>query len=275
MNLAAIQWNSSVDVAENLASLEHWLRQLPNDRPMLVVIPEMFASFAGQAGNNMAIAETLGDGPVQRALQGLCQQFAVWLVAGTFPIKSDDVERYYACSLVFDELGQVQGSYNKIHLFDAVVNDATGLYRESATTKAGSHLSVVPSPFGRIGQTVCYDVRFPGLFMALVEQQVDIIVVPSAFTVTTGQAHWRTLLQARAIESQCYIIAPDQGGAHANGRQTYGHSLIVSPWGEILAELGTEPGVIIAKRDVEYQTSLRQRMPVAVHNQFSARWNHA
>lgn len=275
MKLAVVQWNSSPEIAENLATLAHLLGQLPAERPMLVAIPEMFASFAGQAGNLLAIAEPLGEGPIARAVAALARQFQLWIVAGTIATTSDEAGRYYSSSLIFDDRGELRGDYQKIHLFDALVADGTGSYQESATTKPGTKLSVVDSPFGKIGQAICYDLRFAGLFSALVAQGADIIVLPSAFTVPTGEAHWQPLLQARAIETQCYWLAPDQAGEHANGRQTHGHSMIISPWGEVLAELAREPGVAVVEFDLAKLRGIRQKMPVSRHNQFTVSGPHS
>lgn len=264
--LVAVQMVSSSDWRENLTSLEGQLEELPPQPNTLVVLPECFACFGGSDKQLLNIAEHRGAGPIQTELQQIAKKFGVWLVAGTLPLRCDDPNKFSASCLLINNLGVITAEYQKIHLFDVQVNDNTKVYRESRYTQAGSQLVTVDTPLGKIGFAVCYDIRFAGLFNAM--EQVDILVLPSAFTQKTGEAHWHTLVAARAIEKQCYLVAANQGGVHANGRQTYGHSCIMSPWGENLAQIKTGSGWISAELDLPLIESIRDAMPIAYHNKF-------
>ena len=257
---------------ENLQRVRTLCAKLPQARPQLVVLPEAFSCFGGGDKQQLAVAEALGDGPIQQALSEIAQEFDIWLCAGTVPIKTGD--KFYAASLLYDAAGEQVAQYNKIHLFDVEVADNTKRYLESAVTEPGQQLVVVDSPFGQLGMAVCYDVRFPELFRALREQGAEIILLPSAFTRVTGAAHWHVLTRARAIEQQCYVIAAGQYGVHENGRETYGHSLIVSPWGQVLAEQAHGEGVISTAVDSDELASIRRRMPVNSHNRFKVTQQH-
>lgn len=266
VNLIALQMVSTPDPHENLAWVEQQLQQLSLDAPGLVVLPECFACFGGGDKRLQDIAEQPGQGEIQDTLARLARQYGVYLVAGTVPLRCEHSGKFTASCLMYDAHGQQLAHYRKIHLFDVEVADNTRSYQESRYTQAGRDIVVADTPFGRIGLAVCYDVRFPGLFQAMGD--VDIIALPAAFTRVTGQAHWLPLLQARAIEKQCYVIAPNQGGVHANGRETYGHSAILCPWGQLLAMIEEGPGMIMASTSPHELTRIRQSMPVARHNQF-------
>lgn len=270
--ISALQWTSAAHWPENQRRLETLFSGLPEQRPQLVVLPELFGVFgAGEAGQ-AEVAEAYGSGPMQDTIAELARRHGVWVVAGTIPIQAD--ERYAAASLLFDDQGVIQARYDKVHLFDAQVNDNTRSYQESRYTRPGSELVVTDTPFGRLGLAVCYDLRFPELFRALREQGAEIITLPSAFTKVTGAAHWETLVRARAIENQVYMVAPDQGGRHADGRETWGHSMIVDPWGTVVAEQEALQGIIAVSPDLPQLHKLRERMPVAQHNQFAVRFRH-
>jgi nitrilase len=200
-------------------------------------------------------------------LSELCKQHTIWLNADTIPEPYDD-NKYYVAMHLYNNHGKCIATYNKIHLFDVNVDDKTGSYRESDFTQAGSEVVVVDSPFGKIGLTVCYDLGFSGLFNELARQGADIILVPSAFTVATGKTPWQPLLTTRAIETQCYVIAAAQHGSHENGRQTYGHSMILSPWGDMLSELPTGTGFISCNADLNPSHKIRRDMPVQSHQRF-------
>ncbi len=267
--LVAVEMTSSVDWQANLATLTKTLKNLPDTRPMLVAVPEAFACFGGSEKNALALAQATE--ALLAALADLCREYDIWLLAGTIPMAHDDT-RYKAASMLFNADGECVARYDKIHLFDVDVSDNTQSYRESDSTAAGDDVVVVDTPFGKIGLAVCYDVRFAGLFMAMQAKGADIITLPSAFTQVTGAAHWHTLIRARAIETQCYFLAPNQVGTHANGRQTYGHSLIVSPWGEVLAECQAGEQFCAATVNSLHQSELRRKMPVLEHAQFNAKW---
>ena len=267
--LVALQMTSGPDVSANLDFVEQQLKRLQVTEPTLMVLPECFACFGGGDQAVLKIAEQAGDGPVQRRLSELARQHNIWLAAGSFPLKVANQNKYTASCLLFDSQGQLQAEYQKIHLFDVQVADQTGSYLESRYTQAGEHLVVLDSPFGKLGLAICYDIRFAAMFQAMNQiAQLDVLLLPAAFTQVTGQAHWRALLSARAIENQCYLVAANQTGEHANKRQTYGHSCIISPWGETLAELPEDTGLIEATIDPHSLHTIRSNMPLAQHNKF-------
>lgn len=266
VQVSVVQWTSENKPETNLGILRRLLQTLPQRRPQLVVIPEAFASFGAGEATQLERAEPAGDGPIQRAVAELAREFSVWIVAGTIPITAG--ERYHAASILFDDNGRQVARYNKIHLFDASVEDGTKEYQESRFTRPGEDIVVADTPFGRIGMAVCYDLRFPELFRALRDAGAELIVLPSAFTYVTGKAHWQPLLQARAIETQCFVLAPNQGGQHPDGRETWGHSMIIDPWGHVCAEVIQSVGVASTELNLSAIADVRKRMPVAQHNQF-------
>ncbi|MFY8327071.1 carbon-nitrogen hydrolase family protein [Pseudoalteromonas sp. ZZD1] len=263
--IIAVQMCSGINPEQNLQQLEQQLSQLPNTRPLLACLPESFLIFAKHGKDALAIAQQ--STAYQTKLATLCRKYGIWLAAGTMPIASSD-DKYLAASLLFNNHGDVVAQYNKMHLFDVDVADGTGAYRESNFTQAGNDVVVVDSPFGKIGLTVCYDLRFSCLFNALQRRGAEIILVPSAFTTVTGKAHWQPLLTARAIETQSYVIAAAQAGQHENGRATYGHSLIISPWGNVLSELKNGTGFIGCQPDLLALHAIRRDMPVQSHQRF-------
>jgi nitrilase len=268
-NIVAIQMSSSPLVEDNLAFVEQQLTLLPPQRPCLVVLPECFACFGGGDKLMLDIAEDLHSGPIQYKLKQLAKQYGIWLVAGSLPLLCPAENKFTASCLLIDDQGEIVEEYQKIHLFDAQVADNTGTYLESRYTQAGNTLIVTDTPFGNLGLAVCYDIRFAGMFAAMSQiAQIDVLALPAAFTQHTGQAHWHTLLGARAIENQCYIVAANQTGKHSNKRQTYGHSCIISPWGEKLVELPHDTGIIHAPIDHQLLAEISTKMPVYQHNKF-------
>lgn len=276
VQLTALQMTSGPDPEKNLQKVAQLLQDLPPQRPQLVVLPEAFSCFGAGDKQQLQSAERFGDGPLQRRLAALAKQHGIWLVAGTIPVvDTDNAERFSAACLVFNSAGELAGRYDKIHLFDVEVADNTRTYHESRYTKPGTKVVTIATEFGRLGLAVCYDVRFPELFRALRDQGCDIMVLPSAFTKVTGAAHWHQLVRARAIEQQCLMVAPGQVGEHANGRETYGHSLIVDGWGTILAEQKHGTGVLSATADISELADIRKRIPVATHNQFKVKYERS
>lgn len=271
--ISVIQWTSGNRPEENIEQLQRLVRLLPEHRPQLVVLPEAFASFGAGEANQQARAETPGAGPIQDAVADIARKHDLWIVAGTIPIEAG--ERYSGASILFNNQGEQVARYNKIHLFDATVEDGTGSYQESKFIQPGNELVVVDTPFGRIGMSVCYDLRFPEQFRALRAQGAEIIVLPSAFTRVTGKAHWQPLLQARAIENQCYIVAPNQGGEHPDGRETWGHSMIIDPWGKVCTEISSDIGVGSVPIEPANISDVRKRMPVQSHNKFKVSFKDA
>lgn len=272
--LSAIQLTSTPEPAHNLQQAAHFIAQLPKDSHHLVVLPECFAFFGGTDGGNLQHQANLAEGPIQTACAAMAREFGIYLLAGSVPTTSPEPGRFCASSLLFSPDGELIADYQKIHLFDVDITDNTGSYRESAKTFPGNKVVMTQLAELKLGLSVCYDVRFPGLMQALAAQGMNVLSVPAAFTRVTGTAHWHTLLKARAIENQCFVVAPNQTGKHANGRETYGHSLIISPWGEVLADAGTEPGWISASVDLEQCNELRNKMPVATHNRFHSELKH-
>ncbi|MDX1539576.1 carbon-nitrogen hydrolase family protein [Arsukibacterium sp.] len=268
--LSAIQLTSGPEPAANLAAVRQYLQQLPQAEQHLVLLPECFAVFGGSDKLQLAHQAAIGEGEIQQACRQLAREFNVFLVAGSQPTTTSDPNRFAASSLVYSPKGELLADYQKLHLFDVNVADNTGSYRESATTLAGQKISVCQLPGLKLGLSICYDVRFPGLMQALAALGMQVLTVPSAFTRPTGVAHWHTLLRARAIENQCFVLAANQTGVHANGRETFGHSLIIDPWGEVLADAGTGPGWVSALVDLSQCQQLGQKMPVHQHNRFNS-----
>ncbi|OZB06913.1 MAG: amidohydrolase [Idiomarina sp. 34-48-12] len=268
---------SSPNPQQNLQEIEQQLKALPDFRPQLVVLPEACLCFGAGDKRQRELAELPGDGPMQDGLAALAKRYDVWLVGGTIPlIDSLDAKKFSAASLVFNPQGQCVARYNKMHLFDVDVADNTKSYRESNWTNAGDSVITVATEFGTLGLAVCYDVRFAELFRALRTAGADIIVLPSAFTQVTGNAHWHVLTRARAIEQQCFLVASAQAGEHENGRQTYGHALVIDGWGRILAETETmQPSIATALVDTESLHKIRHDIPVAEHFNRSKKVLHA
>jgi nitrilase len=265
MKAAAIQMQSGADVAANLDAAEQLLRDAAAAGATFAVLPENFAFLAADDAGKLAMAERPGTGPVQDFLGRNARELGLWLVGGTVPLRGDEPGRTYAASLLYGPDGVREARYDKIHLFDVGVPGADESYRESSTTIAGSELVSFAAPFGRLGMAVCYDIRFPALFGALGTSGIDVLSMPAAFTVPTGEAHWQVLLRARAIESLCYVVAAAQTGVHPGGRRTYGHSMIVGPWGEVLAQRPSDPGFVVAELDMMRLRPLRERFPAVAH----------
>lgn len=264
--MAAVQMVSGPDVAGNLAATADLLAQAADRGARLAVLPENFALMGQREGDKLAVREVEGEGPIQAFLAEQAARHRLWLVGGTIPLRTDsDDNRVRAACLLYDDRGRQVARYDKVHLFDVQVVGSAERYAESATIEPGDRYLVADTPFGRLGLAVCYDLRFPEQFRAMVDRGMDILALPAAFTATTGQAHWETLLRARAIENQCYVIASAQGGRHANGRETHGDSLIIDPWGEILDRLPQGPGVVLAKFDRQRLESIRRQFPVLEH----------
>ena len=233
MKVAALQMNSGADVAANLDTAGRMLAGAARDGCVLSVLPENFAFMGERGRDKAALAERVGEGPIQDFLAAAARENKMWIVAGSIPLVSPaiDAARVYGACPVYDTEGRQQAMYRKIHLFDVDLVDNDESYRESRSMFPGDDVVAVDTDIGRVGLTICYDVRFPEHFRLLVDEGATVFTVPAAFTATTGAAHWHTLLRARAIENLAYVIAPGQVGMHPDGRATYGHSLIVDPWG--------------------------------------------
>jgi predicted amidohydrolase len=263
MRVAAIQMNSGDDVAINLDLADKLLSDAAADGSVLAVLPENFALMPKRGRDKAKIAEEPGEGPIQAFLSEASQRYGLWIIAGSMPLVSPEIEaeRVYGACPVYSDDGEVQAIYNKIHLFDVDLVDKQESYRESRSMYPGDDTVTVDTPCGRVGLTICYDLRFPELYRQLVDKGATVFTVPAAFTATTGEAHWHALLRSRAIENLAYVVAPGQYGEHPDGRSTYGHSLIVDPWGRVLAEAADGNGFIAADIDPLLAEKLRSEFP--------------
>ena len=259
--IAAVQMVSSPDVDDNLRRADALIAEAAGQGARVVGVPEYFCILGLRDSDKVAVREPDGSGPIQSFLAATAAKYKVWLVGGTVPLACPDPAKVMNTVLVFNDSGERVARYDKIHLFG--FNNGTERYEESRTIEHGLHPVAVDTPFGRMGLSVCYDLRFPELYRAF--GPADIIWVPSAFTATTGKAHGEPLLRARAIENLAYVIAPAQGGRHANGRSTHGHSMIIDPWGVILAELDAGEGVVVAEVDPAHTAKLRSQLPALEH----------
>ncbi|MES2635964.1 MAG: carbon-nitrogen hydrolase family protein [Pseudomonadota bacterium] len=266
VKVAGIQMASSPNVGANLIEAERLIALAVGQGAKIVVLPEYFCIMGIKETDKVAVREKLGDGPIQRFLAKMAKEHKIWLIGGTIPLVSDFVNKVRNSCLVFNDKGVQVARYDKIHLFG--LDLGTEHYHEENTIEPGDSVVVVETPYGKIGLSVCYDLRFPELYRAMGE--VDMIVIPSAFTETTGKAHWESLIRARAIENLCYVIAPAQGGYHVSGRETHGNSMIVDPWGVIQDRLPRGSGVVIANVNRDYQTSLRNSLPALKHRTIKA-----
>ena len=265
---AAIQMASSPNIRSNLLEADKLIGEAVKAGARLVALPENFALMGEHELDKVKARENDGAGPIQEFLSSVARKYGVWVVGGTIPLAGEEVNKVRASCLVYDDRGERVGRYDKIHLFDVSVPDTDEEYRESDSIEPGSDLAVVDTPFGKLGLSVCYDLRFPELYRKLVAQGAEILVVPAAFTDQTGAAHWEVLLRARAIENLCYVIAPDQGGFHINGRKTFGHSMIIDPWGVILDCNKSGGGFVCAEIDHERLAKVRAAFPVLQHRRF-------
>lgn len=264
--VACIQMTSTEDVSQNLLAAQGLIREAAEQGAQLIVLPENFALMGLDQADKVKHREEFGRGPVQDFLSGMASELNVWIVGGTIPISSPhDKNKVFACCLVFNDQGKVVGRYDKIHLFDVELRKTNENYSESKTVERGDEIVVVETPFGKLGLAVCYDVRFPEMFRLMLKHGVEIFALPSAFTYTTGSAHWDVLVRARAIENLAFVLAACQTGSHSNTRKTYGHSMVVNPWGEVQICLPENPGVIITELNRDFQQRIREEFPALTH----------
>ncbi|WP_261816070.1 carbon-nitrogen hydrolase family protein [Vibrio gallicus] len=261
--IGLIQMCSTEVLQHNLDYIEQQVKTLSEQGCKVVVTPENCLMFADKE-SYQALAEPIGTGPVQQALSSIAAKYGTWLIIGSFPTKAS-AEKLYSTCLVYDDLGLLVTSYNKIHLFDVDVDDEHGSYRESDTFAHGSEVRVVDTPAGKLGLSICYDVRFANLYREMRIAGAEVIIVAAAFTAVTGEAHWETLLRARAIENQVWVIGVGQCGYHSHSRQTWGHSMIIDPWGSKLTQSAMTPGNLQADIDLSEVERVRHLMPVSGH----------
>ncbi|GAC1306739.1 MAG: carbon-nitrogen hydrolase family protein [Steroidobacteraceae bacterium] len=259
--VAAIQMTSGHVVAANLAAAAELLRQAKDLGADVACLPENFSFIGLKDADKLAVAEDDGRGPVQDFLATTARELKMWILGGTTVLKGDSAARVANSSLLFDATGRRVARYDKIHLFDVTIPGRGEQYLESRHVTAGRDVVVADTPIGKLGLSVCYDMRFPELYRDLVDQGAQWLVMPAAFTVPTGRAHWETLLRARAIENLCYVVAPAQAGTHSSGRETYGDTLIVDYWGQVLSRLPKGSGVVAADIDLDEQADTRARFP--------------
>lgn len=259
--IAAIQVTATPRVADNLAAAGRLIAEAAQQGARLIALPEYFCLMGTRDTDKIDVRENFGSGPIQDFLAATAAREKVWIVGGTLPLSTDVPDKVRNASLVFDDAGHCVARYDKIHLFG--FQTATERYDERRALQPGDKVVTLQTPFGRIGLSICYDLRFPELYRAMGE--VDLILIPSAFTETTGRAHWDLLLRARAVENLCYVLAPAQGGHHENGRDTFGNSMIVDPWGKVLARLDKAPGVAVAELDHARIAEVRESMPALAH----------
>lgn len=265
--VAAVQMVSAPSVADNLAQAGELIATAAGMGAKLIALPENFALMPTSEPDRLRAAEAPGAGPIQEFLADRARRFGVWLIGGTIPLTCDSGDRVRASCLLYDPHGNRVARYDKVHLFDVKLANGEH-YRESAAIECGGEAVVADSAIGCLGLAVCYDLRFPEMFRALLDRGAQTFVVPSAFTAHTGRAHWEILLRARAVENLAYVIAPNQGGRHANGRETYGDTMIVDPWGEVLARLPRGPGVVTAECDPARVQARRAQLPCLDHRRF-------
>ncbi|UVW29680.1 carbon-nitrogen hydrolase family protein [Massilia sp. H6] len=261
VTVAAVQMVSTPNVNENLATARRLVAQAVDQGASFVVLPEYWPIMGMSDSDKVAHAEQHGRGPIQDCMAGLARDHGIWLVGGTLPLVSPDAGKVLNTTLVYNPQGETASRYDKIHLFG--FNKGSESYDEARTIVPGESVGSFDAPFGRVGLSVCYDLRFPELYRAMGE--CALIVVPAAFTHTTGLAHWEVLLRARAIENQCYVLASAQGGTHTNGRRTFGHSMLVDPWGEVKAVLREGEGVVKGELDATFLASVRESLPALKH----------
>lgn len=264
--VAAIQMVSAAELSANLAAAERLIAEAAAQGARLAALPENFYLIGRHEGDKVKLRERDGRGPIQDFLAEAARRHGLWLLGGTVPLETADAGRILSASLLYDDAGRRVARYDKMHLFrfDGAGNER---YDEARTLEPGAAPVAVASPFGRLALSVCYDVRFPELYRSLGE--FDLMFVPSAFTVPTGSAHWEILLRARAVENQAYVIAPAQGGLHESGRRTYGHTMIIDPWGEVLAQRPEGEGVVLAEIDSGRLREVRDSLPALVNRRLS------
>ena len=263
MKLAAIQMISSPDVGDNLRTASRLVAQAAAAGADFVLLPEYFCLMGRRDDDKLAHAEAPGQGPIQDALAELASRHRLWLAGGTLPLRTPDPARVRNAQLVVGPDGRAAARYDKLHLF--AFDNGTERYDEGRVLEAGAEPVVVNAGPWRVGLSICYDLRFPELYRAMMQPPCDLLCVPAAFTYTTGQAHWELLLRARAVENQCYVLAAAQGGVHPNGRRTWGHSLVVDPWGEVLALQAEGEGVVMADMTRERIEQVRTQLPALAH----------
>ncbi len=261
VKVAAIQMVSTPEVEQNLAAARRLIADAAQQGAQLVLLPEYWPIMGMKESDKLAHAEQSGAGPIQKFMSGIAREHRIWLIGGTLPMAAAEAEKVLNTLMVYNPDGERVVRYDKIHLFSFTKGDES--YDEARTIVHGANVETFEAPFGRVGLSVCYDLRFPELYRAMGD--CALIVMPAAFTYTTGRAHWEILLRARAIENQCYVLAAAQGGQHPNGRRTWGHSMLVDPWGEVKAVLPEGEGIVIGDIEPQHLQRVRESLPALKH----------
>ncbi|MFZ6861506.1 carbon-nitrogen hydrolase family protein [Undibacterium sp. Ji67W] len=266
MKIAAIQMISTPNVADNIATAKRLMISAADAGARLLLLPEYWPLMGMHETDKLSVAEAFGHGQLQDFLADMAKTLGVWLIGGTIPLQSPEESKVLNTTLVFNPRGMLEARYDKLHLFGFRKGDES--YEEARTISAGDEVVSVDTEVGRVGLSICYDLRFPELYRAMGE--CALIVVPAAFTYTTGQAHWEILLRSRAIENQCYVLASAQGGRHENGRRTWGHSMLIDPWGKVVSELAEGEGLVIGELDTALIDSVRESLPALQHRRLKS-----
>ncbi len=259
--VAALQMVSTSSVAENVATATRLIADAARQGASLILLPEYWAAMGMHENDKIALAEQIDGGPIQSFMASAAREYGVWLIGGTLPMAAQSADKVLNTMMVYNPAGERVTRYDKIHLFSFTKGEES--YDEARTIVHGTEVAAFDAPFGKVGLSVCYDLRFPELYRALGD--CTLIVVPAAFTYTTGKAHWEILLRARAIENQCYVLAAAQGGRHQNGRTTWGHSMLIDPWGEIKAEWADGEGLAIGDIEPHHLLRIRENLPALRH----------
>ena len=263
--VAAVQMASGPNVNANLLEAERLIGSAAEAGAQLVVLPENFALMGMSERDKVNLREAPGSGQIQQFLAQQSAKHGIWLVGGTVPLAAESDDKIRAACLLFSDRGEQVARYDKIHLFDVTLDDSREKYTESETIEPGEDVVVVDTPLGCVGLAVCYDLRFPEMFRAMLDEGMELLALPAAFTAITGRAHWEVLVRARAIENLCYVVAAGQGGYHVNGRETHGDSMICDPWGGVLDRLPQGSGIVVAEVDRDRLESLRRNLPAISH----------
>jgi deaminated glutathione amidase len=266
MKIAAAQMVSTPQVEENLATARHLIQQAAEQGAELIALPEYFCAMGHKDRDKLQWAESPGSGPIQEMLQSSAREHGLWVIGGTLPMRiANDAEHVANATCVYNPQGELAARYDKMHLFRFESTDGKERHDEAQTLRAGDAPVAFSTGEWRVGLSICYDLRFPELYRALMTPPCDLLVVPAAFTYPTGVAHWELLLRARAVENQCYVLASGQGGHHINGRHTFGHSMVIDPWGEVLAGQAEGEGVVMAELSTQKIKDVRTRLPALSH----------
>ena len=253
------------NIKVNLYDVKTYIEKISDTKTEIVILPENFALMPENDNDYIKFSENLDDGQIQNYISDLARRYKLWIVAGTIPVKSSDSERVMASTITYDDTGRRVSLYNKIHLFDVTLPKSKESYNESKYFMPGEKIEVIDTPIGRAGIACCYDLRFPELFRLQQDKKIEVIILPASFTEQTGKVHWETLIKARAIENLSYVVTSCQGGYHINGKKTFGHTMIVSPWGKTLDKLEKGKGFITSEIDLSQLKSIRENFPVLDH----------